>query len=134
MVVDNFNIMGMTVFPDKTDPPLAVDPNAVLAFAVSRKCLEPIARWNAQVVQSACGVQDQQFLTRLPFKTGKCTNIPVLKDCLRISVRKIEDHDIVLFRFWYSVKGYGLRVSTWVPSSGTFAVHKPTSWFNFQIA
>ena len=35
MVIDNLNIMGMTIFPDKTYAPLIINPDTVLAFPVS---------------------------------------------------------------------------------------------------
>jgi hypothetical protein len=35
MVINDFNIVRITVFPDKADAPLLVDPDAVLAFSVN---------------------------------------------------------------------------------------------------
>jgi hypothetical protein len=43
--------MGMIVFPDKNDPPLLVDPDAVKIAQVSAQLLKAVAGWNPQVVQ-----------------------------------------------------------------------------------
>ncbi len=47
--------------PCETQTPLAVDANAVLAFAVAPQSFQLIARWNAQAVQLCGSVQLQQL-------------------------------------------------------------------------
>ena len=49
MVVDDFDVIGVAASPKKADPPLIVDPNAMLSFAISGKALQPVAGWDSGV-------------------------------------------------------------------------------------
>jgi len=44
MVIHDLHVVGVIIFPVETDPPLIVDPDAVLALSASRKRLESISR------------------------------------------------------------------------------------------
>jgi hypothetical protein len=37
MVIDDLDVVGITVPPTKADPPLIVNSNAVLSFSIARK-------------------------------------------------------------------------------------------------
>jgi hypothetical protein len=50
VVIGDFDIMGVSVFPAEADPPLLVDADAELAVAISLQRFEPVGRWNPQVV------------------------------------------------------------------------------------
>ncbi len=43
MVIDNFDVVSVSVPPFKADPELIIDPDAVLAFPVTFECFEPEA-------------------------------------------------------------------------------------------
>jgi len=47
VIVRNFNIVGVPVKPLEADPPLIVDPDAVLAGTVSPQFLQAVSRWDA---------------------------------------------------------------------------------------
>jgi hypothetical protein len=49
VIIDNFNVKGMPVTPPEADPPLLVDPDAVLALSVALQSLELIRASNRQV-------------------------------------------------------------------------------------
>jgi len=49
MVVNNLHVFRCAFLPAKTDPPLIVDPDAVLAFPVTRQRLESVS-WNCRDV------------------------------------------------------------------------------------
>jgi hypothetical protein len=51
MVVHNFDIGRVPVFPYKANPPLVINANAMLARPVSFEGMEPIASWGHQVRQ-----------------------------------------------------------------------------------
>ena len=51
MVVDDFDLVRVSVFPDEADAPLVVDANAVLTFPFSAKRFEAISRRHSQVIQ-----------------------------------------------------------------------------------
>jgi len=46
MIINDFNIMRIALAPTKTDPPLIINPNAVLASTFSGQRLKTIPGWN----------------------------------------------------------------------------------------
>jgi hypothetical protein len=61
MIVDNLDIEGFAVPPDKTYPPLIIDADAVLAVAVPRQSLQPVATQPAQIVKTLRCVDHKQL-------------------------------------------------------------------------
>ena len=61
VVVDDLHIVRIPIAPDETDPPLVVDPDAVLTSASTREGLQAVAGRCPQVVQGA-GVMEMQQL------------------------------------------------------------------------
>jgi hypothetical protein len=53
MIVDNLDIVGMSLKPYETDAPLLVDADAHLAGSISLQRFEPVAGWRPKVVQRA---------------------------------------------------------------------------------
>jgi hypothetical protein len=51
MIVDDLNVPGFAVPPNKTYPPLIVDANAVLPLAVAVQRLQTITRRHTQIVE-----------------------------------------------------------------------------------
>jgi len=49
VVIDNLDVVGVSPFPTEANPPLVIDPNAVLAIPSSAEPLEMISRWHAQI-------------------------------------------------------------------------------------
>ncbi len=52
MVVTDFDIVGVTIFEQKTDPPLVVNRNRILALTVAFERVQPIAWWNSEVAEN----------------------------------------------------------------------------------
>ena len=44
VIIDDLDLVSVAITPYKTDPPLIVDSNAVLALAIAGEFLEPISR------------------------------------------------------------------------------------------
>ena len=61
MVINDLNVVRITVFPDKADAPLLVDPDAVLAFSVMIQCFQMIGRWNPQGLKNARRIDYLEF-------------------------------------------------------------------------
>ena len=61
MIVNNFNLKNLTITPRKTNPPLIIDPDAVMPFPVSFQGFQPVAGGNAQIVQRHRPVEHPQF-------------------------------------------------------------------------
>jgi len=52
MIVNDFDIVRVSRSPAETDPPLRVNPDAVLARPIAPELLQAIARRKAQVVEA----------------------------------------------------------------------------------
>lgn len=61
MVVDNLNVRCMSIVPGKTDAPLVVHPNAILACAIATKRFQLITGRNPEIVQFVRGTDYEQL-------------------------------------------------------------------------
>ena len=57
MIIDDLDVKGVTVTPLETDPPLLVDPNAVLALSTTLQTFELIRARNRKVFQVSSRIQ-----------------------------------------------------------------------------
>jgi len=64
MIVHDLNVVGVVALPAKTDAPLIVYPNAVLACTIATQKFEPVTRRYAQIVECRCCIQYQEFSQR----------------------------------------------------------------------
>jgi hypothetical protein len=94
MIVDDLHLIGVSVAPLKTHPPLVIDADAMLPCPVARQLLQPIARRDSQISEFIGSVQDQQLTKsgtlklRRPAPYGETG-----KDSLRVTVSKALDHE-----------------------------------------
>ena len=61
MIVHDLDIVRDIVLPVETDSPLTIDPNAVLALAISSESLGTISRRNSKIVKRFRCVEVKQF-------------------------------------------------------------------------
>ena len=61
MIVDDLDIVGITVSPEEADAPLVVDPNAVGSGAIALQGFQLVARRDPKVLQLSGAVQVQQL-------------------------------------------------------------------------
>ena len=71
MVVDEFYVRGIRAGPAETDPPLVVDPNAVLPGAIAFELLQPVAGRHAEVIERFGGIQGDEFPEHRPSEIGR---------------------------------------------------------------
>jgi hypothetical protein len=64
MIVDDFDIVRVAVLPAKTNPPLIVDPDAVLTLAIPFQGFEPISWGHHHLSDVSRSMQNQQFTAR----------------------------------------------------------------------
>jgi hypothetical protein len=62
MIVDDLEVICVAISPNEANPPLIVDPDAVLALPIRSKVLQPIARWCPEITE-ASGVLDLHELS-----------------------------------------------------------------------
>ena len=70
--------------PDKTDPPLIVDPNAVLPGPVSLERLETITRGNPKLLQPLGGVKVEQFAPGHTLYCAELEHGPIVEERLGV--------------------------------------------------
>lgn len=64
MVIRYFYLIGVAVTPFKTNPPLVINPDAILAPAITFELLQSISWWHSQVLQALGGIEHDQFAQR----------------------------------------------------------------------
>jgi len=57
MVVDNFDIEGITVFEPKANAPLVVDADAILSSSLALQRFESVRPRHQQIVNARCCIQ-----------------------------------------------------------------------------
>ena len=84
MGVNNLNIFRAVPAPAKTNSPLVVDANAVLAFPIALQRFKPICRWRQQVPQFRRVVQHMQLACRDDVDIGKSPDAFAVIQRLRV--------------------------------------------------
>ena len=61
MVIRDFDIIRIAVIPAKTNSPLVIDSNAVLAFPIANQFLKTIRWWNTKVFQGISSIEHHEL-------------------------------------------------------------------------
>jgi hypothetical protein len=56
MIIDDFNIAGISALPYEANAPLLVNSYAVLTFSAATQSLQVIRRWNTERFKEICGI------------------------------------------------------------------------------
>ena len=93
MIIDNFHLIGVCIFPKKTEAVLVIDAEAPLSFSGTLQRLQAISWRNTKIVQRTCPVENPQFSLRL---TGQIlwnfVGIASLKNFLGLPIPERSDH------------------------------------------
>ena len=93
MVVNDLDVMRITVVPAETHTPLLVDANAVLPGSLAFQLLQPIARGNSDIVELLRRVDGNEFSQHHAPEAGwKRPNWTPPKQLLRATVGKALYH------------------------------------------
>jgi hypothetical protein len=65
MVIHDLHVVGVIVSPVETDPPLIVNPDAMLALSVTRKRLESVPGRDFEIPQRHRRIQRVEYRLRL---------------------------------------------------------------------
>jgi hypothetical protein len=107
MVINDLNVVRITVFPDKADAPLLVDPDAVLAFSVMMQSFQMIGWWNPQGLKNARCVDYLKFdHCRTLYILRQFCGEPSIKELFGFLTFKGFDHGSMLSLKDIIVKGY----------------------------
>ena len=104
MVVHDLDAVSSVGLPDKTDPPLVVDADAVLAVAVGFQCLQLVARWDAQAAEFRGGMDLNPLAPRDALDVAEAGYLTAVKQGLGIGARERAESCAVVIRNKDSVK------------------------------
>ena len=117
MIVDDFNVQGVTVTPPEADPPLLIDPDAVLAFSIALQSLELIRARNRKIPQISSSIQLLQLHQRPLLNLARNTlGVLATPDPFGLSASKGLDHRFIVTLSVSTVKRYYDAVTTRRPA------------------
>lgn len=61
MVIDDLDVVGVTIAPYKADAPTVIDPNAILSCSIPSELFEAIGRGDLQIREGMGIVEHAQF-------------------------------------------------------------------------
>jgi hypothetical protein len=93
VVVHDLNVVCIATVPPEADPPLVVDPDAVLASAITAQSFKTVARGHPKIVKLGRSIQhpelSQSHLLRT--RSESASGAPV-EETLCVSVPEALDH------------------------------------------
>jgi hypothetical protein len=92
MIVNDFRVVRAVFTPLEADPPLLVDPNAVLPLSITTQNLQTIAWQTGQVFQAGCAIKSLEPALRLSCKTLESANPTTEVMRFSVLVAKTSDH------------------------------------------
>jgi hypothetical protein len=93
MIVNDLYLVGVTISPAKTDPPLIVDANAVLPGAIASELLESVPWWHPEIVQRFRRIHGDQLPEHRPEERGGIApNTLALEQGLSVPIGEALDH------------------------------------------
>ena len=105
MVIDDLHLFRASLGPAKADPPLLVDPDAMLPSPPAFERLELVAGWNPQVLQPSGDMHHRQLAAHHAEQVaGQLARHLPLEDFLRLFAGETPDHAGVLTRDVNTVK------------------------------
>jgi hypothetical protein len=93
VVVDDLDLEGVTATPDEADPPLAIDPDAVLPRSIPFQLLESIRWRDPQVFDPLGSVEHPQLPEADPLNVRpEALHALALEEALGVSICEALDH------------------------------------------
>lgn len=83
MVIDDLDLVSISVFPDEAEAPLIVDSDAVLAPAGTPEAFQPIAGRHGQIVELSSPVQKQELTPGDALESSESSDVFIFEQCLR---------------------------------------------------
>lgn len=99
--------------PAEADPPLVVDPDAVLSFPAPLQRLQLIGRRGGQVMQRLRPVQIEELAARRALEGPEAVHRSIVEEHFRFLALEGLDHGIRLFPFEYYVSQYSPARRLW---------------------
>jgi len=95
VVVHDLDLVRIAAMPPEADPPLVVDPDAVLACAITAQPFQAVSGRHAKIVQSRRGIQHPELSQgHLLHPRSEPANRPPLEEPLGFPVPEALDHGV----------------------------------------
>lgn len=109
MIVGDLHIVGVTISPAKANPPLIVDPDAVLALSISGELFEAVSRRHSEIAQQVSCVKQEELLQGHPVNTlWEPFRALAIEDSLGLWVIEAPNHRTIIMPRVNNVKRYGV--------------------------
>lgn len=104
MIIHDLYFVSIAIAPDKTNPPLIIDSDGVLALPVATESLQSVSRRRGQISQFDGTIYLSEFSLRNALdRPESSTRLAVMKSlCFRRTERS--DHLPILFRIAFNGK------------------------------
>jgi len=95
VVVHDLDVVRIAAVPSEADPPLVVDPDAVLACAIAAQPFQAVSRRHAKIVQPRRGIQHPELSqSHLLNPCSEPANRPTVEEPLGFPISEALDHGI----------------------------------------
>ena len=92
MVINDLNLMGVTLDPLEDHTPLIVDSNRVEPFQISVQLLEPVRWRRQQIIETGCSINHGKFSLGWPRYSLELPNEKVIEQVLSTPITERFDH------------------------------------------
>jgi hypothetical protein len=92
MVINDLHTLSAMTGPAEADPPLIIDPDAVLSFSVATQSLQPIAGRNPQVIEAGGDLELAQLAASHDRDTLKAPDALSAREGFGVGTPKRTDH------------------------------------------
>jgi hypothetical protein len=92
MVINDLDLVDISLSPGEANPPLVIDPDIMLPLAVAFQSLKPVAWRNLQVLEKFGAMEIQELPPRDSLKVPKARDIQVSKQNFSVPGSKGANH------------------------------------------
>jgi hypothetical protein len=114
VVIDDFDVVGVTLEPDKTKTPLIVYANAVLCLSFALQCFQPVSRQSRKCPDVRSSIQQIQLPQGLSLNRFESEHRLAVKKPLSVRTAKGTDHTSKLYWSTVNVNQYSQNVGYWL--------------------
>jgi hypothetical protein len=93
VIIHDLDVVSITLAPYETHPPLVIDPNAMLALAVTAELLQVVSRRRPQVLYRLSIVQHRELTLRPALDTLEARTALAVEERFRVLAPEPFDHE-----------------------------------------
>lgn len=94
MIVNDFDLIRVAATPLKTEPPLIINANAMLAFAISHQGFQAVSGWTGHILQHGSAIQLPQLSLRDSLNRPKPHDSLAVMKAFGVLTAETQDHTL----------------------------------------